>query len=191
MKPDVKEHIIKAAQNTFKRYGFKKTTMDEIAYAARKGKSSLYYYFNSKEEVFQAVVEKEAAILRAEIALKVKEYTSAKEKLRAYIFVRMDGFKNWGNFYDALKDEYLSNYDFIEKIRVKYDKSEVESITKIIQEGIERGDFKNLNAGLTAKTILIAMKGLEGPLLLDDENKSNFTKEIDDMLEILFHGICT
>jgi len=191
MKPDVKEHIIKAAQNTFKRYGFKKTTMDEIAYAARKGKSSLYYYFNSKEEVFQAVVEKEAAILRAEIALKVKEYASAKEKLRAYIFVRMDGFKNWGNFYDALKDEYLSNYDFIEKIRVKYDKSEVESITKIIQEGIERGDFKNLNAGLTAKTILIAMKGLEGPLLLDDENKSNFTKEIDDMLEILFHGICT
>lgn len=191
MKSDVRENIIKAAQNTFKRYGFRKTTMDEIAYEARKGKSSLYYYFNSKEEVFQAVVEKEAAILRAEIALKVKEYATAKEKLRAYIFVRMDGFKNWGNFYDALKDEYLSNYDFIEKIRVKYDKSEVDSITQIIHEGIEKGEFKKLNAGLTAKTILIAMKGLEGPLLLDEEKESNLTKEIDDMLEILFHGICT
>jgi len=191
MKPDVKEHIIKAAQNTFQRYGFKKTTMDEIAYAATKGKSSLYYYFKSKEEVFQAVVEKEAADLKSAITLKVKEANSAKEKLRVYIFVRMDGFKNWGNFYDALKDEYLSNYEFIEKIRVKYDQNEIDSITHIIREGIERGEFKNLNAGLTAKTILIAMKGLEAPLLLDDQKESNFAKEIDDMLDILFYGICT
>jgi AcrR family transcriptional regulator len=190
MKSGIKESIITAAQSTFKRYGFRKTTMDEIAYAARKGKSSLYYYFKSKEEVFQAVVEKEAAVLRAEIGLKVKEYDSAVEKLRAYIFVRMDGFKNWGNFYDALKDEYLSNYDFIEKIRIKYDKNEVDTITQIIQEGIKNNEFKSLNAGLTAKTILIAMKGLEGSLIVEKENESNIEKEIDDMLEILFHGIC-
>lgn len=191
MKPDVRESIITAAQNTFKRYGFRKTTMDEIAYSARKGKSSLYYYFKSKEEVFQAVVEKEAAVLHAEIVLKVKEYDSAKDKLRAYIFVRMEGFKNWGNFYDALKDEYLSNYDFIEMIRATYDKSEIDTITRIIQQGIERREFKSLNAGLTAKTILIAMKGLESSLIVEKENESNVEREIDDMLEILFHGICT
>ena len=190
MKTDVKENIITAAQITFKRYGFRKTTMDEIAYAARKGKSSLYYYFNSKEEVFQAVVEKEAAVLRAELAFKVKEYNSASEKLRAYIFVRMQGFKNWGNFYDALKDEYLSNYDFIEKIRAKYDKSEIDTITQIIQEGMERGEFKSLNARLTAKTVLIAMKGLESSLIVENEQESSIAREIDDMLEILFHGIC-
>ena len=190
MKVGVKDNIIAAAQITFKRYGFRKTTMDEIAYAARKGKSSLYYYFKSKDEVFQAVVEKEAAVLRAEIGLKVKEYSYAKEKLRAYIFIRMEGFKNWGNFYDALKDEYLSNYDFIEKIREKYDKSEIDTISQIIREGIETGEFKSLNAGLTAKTILIAMKGLEGPLIIDKENENSFAREIDDMLEILFHGIC-
>lgn len=191
MKSDVKKNIITAAQSTFKRYGFRKTTMDEIAYAARKGKSSLYYYFNSKEEVFQAVIEKEAAVLRAEINLRVKEYDSAKDKLRAYIFVRMEGFNNWGNFYDALKDEYLSNYDFIEKIRVKYDKSEVDNIAQIIQEGIETNEFKSLNALLTAKTILIAMKGLESSLIVEKEKESSIEKEIDDMLEILFHGICT
>lgn len=190
MKPGIRDNIIAAAQNTFKRYGFRKTTMDEIAYASHKGKSSLYYYFKSKEEVFQAVVEKEAAVLRAEIGLKIKEYGSAREKLRTYIFVRMQGFKNWGNFYDALKDEYLSNYEFIEKIRIKYDKGEIDTITQIISEGIEKGEFKNLNAGLTAKTILIAMKGLEGSLIVENEKESDFEKEIDDMLEILFHGIC-
>ncbi len=190
MKPGVKENIITAAQVIFMRYGFRKTTMDEIAYAARKGKSSLYYYFKSKEDVFQAVVEKEAAVLRTEIGLKVNGYGSAREKLRAYIFVRMKGFKNWGNFYYALKDEYLSNYDFIEKIRAKYDESEVNSITQIIQAGIRSGEFKGLNAGLTAKTVLIAMKGLEIPLIAEKDLGVDFEKEIDDMLEILFHGIC-
>ena len=112
------------------------------------------------------------------------------EKLRVYIYIRMDGFKNWGNFYEALKDEYLSNLDFIEKIRTKYDKNEIDTITQIIQEGIENKEFKNLNAVLTAKTIVIAMKGLEVPLLLEKDTKNNFKKEINDMLEILFHGIC-
>ncbi len=190
MKRDVKQGIVSVAQKTFKRFGFRKTTMDEIAYAARKGKSSLYYYFKSKEEVFEAVVEKEAGYLRSEISASINECNSAMEKLRVYIYVRMDGFKNWGNFYEALKNEYLSNLDFIEKIRTKYDKNEVDTITRIIQEGIENKEFRNLNAALTAKTIVIAMKGLEVPLLLEKETKNNFKKEINDMLEILFHGIC-
>jgi AcrR family transcriptional regulator len=190
MKSDVKEKIVTVAQKTFQRYGFRKTTMDEIAYDARKGKSSLYYYFKSKEEVFQAVVEKEAGLLRAEINKNVDKCSSAVEKLQVYITTRMKGFRNWGNFYVALKDDYLSNLDFIEKIRVGYDKNEIEAITQIIHEGIENKEFKNMNAELTAKTIVIAMKGLEIPLLSVDETDGNLKRGISDMLEILFHGIC-
>lgn len=190
MKTDVKDSIVIVAQKMFQRYGFRKTTMDEIAQAARKGKSSLYYYFESKEDVFQAVVEKEAANLRTELATKVGECNSAMDKLRVYINVRMNGFKNWGNFYEALKDEYLSNLGFIEKIRIRYDKNEIESIKNIIQEGIESKEFRVLNVSLAAKTIVVAMKGLEVPLLMETDVKRNFKTEINDMLEILFHGIC-
>lgn len=190
MKKDAKDSIVLVAQKMFKRFGFRKTTMDEIAVAARKGKSSLYYYFKSKEEVFEAVVEMEAATLRTDIVANIGKCNSAMEKLRVYIFVRMDGFRNWGNFYEALKDEYLSNYEFIEKIRIKYDRSETETITQIINEGIENKEFKDLNSALTAKIIVTAMKGLEIPLLTASDKKTNFKKEINEMLEVLFHGIC-
>ncbi|MBN1821426.1 MAG: helix-turn-helix transcriptional regulator, partial [Prolixibacteraceae bacterium] len=46
MSEKIKNKIIKVAQETFKKYGYRKTTMDEIAFAASKGKSSLYYYFS-------------------------------------------------------------------------------------------------------------------------------------------------
>jgi len=191
MKTDIRDEIVLAAQKRFQRYGFRKTTMDEIANAARKGKSTLYYYFKSKEEVFEAVVEKEALSLRGELETSTAKCDSAKDKLAVYIHTRMEGFKNWGNFYEALKDEYLSNLGFIEKIRTKYDKNEIDSITRIIHEGMERKEFRSLNAELAAKTILVAMKGLEVPLWVEKEDINQTKTEIQDMLGILFHGICT
>ena len=54
-----KEIIIAAATTLFSRFGLDKTTMEDIAKAAKKGKSSLYYYFKSKEQVFAEVIRKE------------------------------------------------------------------------------------------------------------------------------------
>ncbi|SHF28745.1 transcriptional regulator, TetR family [Mariniphaga anaerophila] len=190
VKQNIKESIIQSAQTTFQKHGFKKTTMDEIAYAARKGKSTLYYYFESKEEVFQAVVEKEVMHLRDKIQKAISKTDSAREKLQVYIFTRMDGFQDFGNFYDALKDDYLADLVFIEKMRQQYDKNEIETITSIIKEGVLNKEFKNMNAALTAKTIVIAMKGLEFPVL-QEKSKNVFKKEITDLLNILFYGICS
>lgn len=189
MKNDIRSIIIKVAQETFRRYGFRKTTMDEIAYAARKGKSSLYYYFKSKEDVFEAVVEKEINFLHQDIIDAVGKAETAKEKINIYIYKRMNGLKNLGNFYEALKDEYLSNMEFIEKIRKKYDEQEMDILSKIIGEGIERNEFKMMDATLTAKIIVIAMKGLEVPLMMENE-KSDIKTRIIEVLDILFYGMC-
>ena len=58
MKADEKKRIItKVAQKIFSKYGLIKTTVDEIAKAARMGKASLYHYFKSKEDIFKEVVD--------------------------------------------------------------------------------------------------------------------------------------
>jgi len=48
MTPKTKEVIVNVASRLFGRYGFYKTSMDEIAKMARKAKGSLYYHFESK-----------------------------------------------------------------------------------------------------------------------------------------------
>jgi len=53
-----KERILKSAEKLFARFGFRKTTMNEIARDVRMGKSTLYYYFKSKENVLEAVIIK-------------------------------------------------------------------------------------------------------------------------------------
>jgi len=188
MKEDIKDKIVVVAQETFKKFGFRKTTMDEIAYAARKGKSSLYYYFKSKEEVFQAVVELEAFTLRARILESINKEENPKDKLRQYIVTRMKGFKNMINFYVAIKDDFLSNLDFIETIRKKYDKEEFEIVSCILQDGVETKVFKSLNVPNTARALTIIMKGLEIPLFITEEI-TDIEPNVDEILDILFFGI--
>ena len=51
--------ILSTAKNLFAQHGLKKTTMEDIANAMGKGKSTLYYYFPGKIEIFEAVVDEE------------------------------------------------------------------------------------------------------------------------------------
>ncbi len=64
-KTDIREQIVLTASNIFSKYGFRKATMDEIAQSMGKGKSSIYYYFESKEAIYEAVIEREAELLQA------------------------------------------------------------------------------------------------------------------------------
>ncbi|HSH20710.1 MAG TPA: TetR/AcrR family transcriptional regulator, partial [Draconibacterium sp.] len=77
-----RENILKIAREIFSKYGFKKTTLDDIANAVRKGKSSLYYYFDSKEDLFQAVIMKEVDILGHELDIVINRNTDPIDKLR-------------------------------------------------------------------------------------------------------------
>ncbi len=185
---DTKDFIIDSAQKIFSRFGFKKTTMDEIAQATRKGKSSLYYYFKSKEEVFQAVVEKEAVELKAELTGAINRETTPQNQLRAYVITRMRLFNRLANLYNAFKDEYLDSYGFIEKLRVNYDQYELEMFKNILTEGVNRGIFLINNLDLTAYAMVIACKGLEYHWALETDY-AKIETSIDSLLEVFFNGI--
>jgi AcrR family transcriptional regulator len=180
--------IIDIARNIFTHFGFKKTTMEEIAHATRKGKSSIYYYFSSKEDIFKAVVEKEAEELKAELYKKIAEIDDPIERLKVYITVRMRKLNQLTNFYTALKSDYLSHLEFIEQIRKSYDQDEVRVVSGIIQDGIERGKFSVEDPQLSAVAIVTAMKGLEVPLFLSKEH-SNFEARLSNLINFLFYGI--
>lgn len=180
--------IIEIARNIFTHFGFKKTTMEEIALATRKGKSSIYYYFNSKEDIFKAVVEKEAEELKAELYKKIADIEDPIERLKIYITVRMRKLNKLTNFYTALKSDYLSNLEFIEEIRKSYDLDEVRVVAGIIQEGIEKGKFSVDDPQLSAVAIVTAMKGLEVPLFINKEH-GNFEVRLNNLINFLFYGI--
>ncbi|MBK6964870.1 MAG: TetR/AcrR family transcriptional regulator [Bacteroidales bacterium] len=187
-KDEVKEAIVNVARHIFSRFGFRKTTMDEIAIASKKGKSSIYYYFASKEEIFQAVVEKEALILRQELVSAINQADSPANKLKAHVLIRMRTMKKLANFYSAIKDDYLSHLDFIEKIRKKYDHEEIQMMENILKEGVQNHIFEIDDTSLAAIAIVTALKGMEIPLFWGDE-EHDLERRLDHLINILFNGV--
>jgi len=64
------------------------------------------------------------AVVHDEIYKAISKVDDPIEKLKTYVVVRMRTFHATVNFYEAIKNEYLANLDFINKIREKYDKEE-------------------------------------------------------------------
>ena len=187
-KEKIKRKIVIDAGDIFSRFGFRKTTMSDIARKTGMGKSSLYYYFKSKEEVFEQVVIYEADILIGELTKALERSNGAKEKLKNYISVRMQVLHKLSNYYNAVFSDDLSHFDFIEKVRERYNKEEIQTIQRILNKGIEQGQFRIENPELAAIAIFTAMKGLEIPLFWHKvSNEPEMRSE--NMLNILFYGI--
>jgi len=187
-KEEFRKKVIITAGQIFSRYGFRKTTMDEIARELKMGKSSIYYYFESKEEIFEAVVLYEANILRNELTAAIKSGDSPIDKVRNYVFVRMKTFEKLSNYYNAIFDKNLNHFDFIEKIRSRYDREELAILRLLLWHGTRKNVFNVANSEYTALAIQTTLKGLEVPLFWM-KKEVNIGNRLDAILDVLFNGI--
>jgi AcrR family transcriptional regulator len=183
-----RESILKIAQEIFSKYGYKKTTLDDIANAVRKGKSSLYYYFTSKEDLFQAVIQKEVDLLRKELEIVVNRNTDPVDKLRDYILTKLTTFRSMANFYNALEND-VTAIEFIENIKSRHRQEEIRMIKRILIEGVRKNIFEVYDLTLAAIGITTAIKGLEMPLAAGDYSKVNLEQSVDNIVKILCYGV--
>ncbi len=188
-KDEVREQIVQTARLVFARYGYKKTALEDIAREAKKGKSTIYYYFKSKDDIFKAVIDAEAEIRVNAIDAEISGIEDPIQKLKTYIYIRMLTLKVVVNYYEAIKNDLLDHLYFVNNLRKDHLEAEVKRVNLMLQKGIENGVFRIQNPELTAKTIVTALHGFEVPLIVKNVSDDDIQKSVDEMLNILFFGI--
>ena len=162
--------------------------MNGIAKKLRIAKSALYYIFKSKTHTFSEVIKKELLALTNELLIEISKAKTPQEKLTAYVLTRIRYLKKINNYYTIFTAEYLEHYSFVEKARKNFTKFEIDTISEILIEGQKQGVFQIVDIISTSEMIVVAMKGLEVPLINQEG-----TKDIEDatiqMLTVLFKGI--
>lgn len=187
-KEEFRKKIIETAGRIFSRYGFRKTSMDEIAAALKMGKSSIYYYFDSKEAIFEAVVLTEANMLRNALTSAIKSVDSPLDKMKNYVFVRMKTFQKLANYYNAIFDKNLDHFEFIETVRAKYDREELAILRLIIYDGARKRIFNVRNSEYIAMAIQTTLKGVEVPLFWR-RKEEDIESRLNTILDVIFYGI--
>lgn len=142
---DVKLEIIKAARGLFMKYGYNKTTMEDIAKAAGKGKSTLYYYYPSKDDVMLEVLQSEADALFKVLKERLALLHTAKEKFQNYFIIGNEFVEKTANLYQIMRSELIDNYPIQKKLRAIYDDRDIEYIKSILVFGIENNEFTRIN----------------------------------------------
>ncbi len=174
-KDDVVERaIMDGAKQVFRKWGLAKATMEDIAKAAGKGKSTLYYYFKSKEEIFHAIAKEEIdASLRA-AQEEMDKVENAGEKLSLYVSVILKEIQSRTKFYTIIMGEFRENMKIIDQIRNYYAEQEDRFVRNLIAYGIERGEFRQVDthaAGMTSRVVVLMLRGLIMELLVQEEQE--------------------
>jgi AcrR family transcriptional regulator len=188
----IRGEIVDSASRLFQQFGFHKTTMEDIAKAARKGKSTLYYYFTNKDEVFEAVVTKEIYEVQEAVIQAVEKGNSAKEKLKIYTATNFIELRKKVILFKMVYGEMQVNITRIMyKMRSLFDSNEVELLKGLLLYGIKSGEFtaiKEEDVDLLAHTFISAFRGIEVDLFV--ENKlAGLEERIDMASGILIRGM--
>ena len=149
-----KIRILKMSQQIFARYGFYKSTMDDIARAMGMKKGSLYYYYKSKEEIFSDVIRYESEQFLQTAREKLAGISQPRKQIIFLVKFQLDYFKQVVNLHQLTIQVVLEVNTLITKLHRNYIDKSVKLLSEIIEAGIQKGDFKSCDATEVARAIL-------------------------------------
>ena len=160
-----RQKLIDIARQLFAKRGVANTTMNDIAVASGKGRRTLYTYFNSKEEVYSAVIEAELERLSDKLdevaAMKMRPLDKVIELIYTHLSMIRETVVRNGN----LRAEFFRNIWMVEKVRKKFDDYEIDLFCKVYEDGKADGEFDIDDVNLVADITHYCIKGLEVPFI--------------------------
>ncbi len=187
----LKEDVILAAQKLFQQYGLRKTTMEDIAKAMGKGKSTLYYYYKSKDEVFDAVVTKEIEEVFKKTRSAIEKADTAEEKFKIYLKTSLKAVKSKVNLYKIVRSELVDDTSTINKQIKKFNTGEYLVIKEILNLGIENKEFTSTlkdEIDLLAYSIMSALRSLAVDMAIE-EKFPNWEERLTILGDIMIRGL--
>jgi len=177
--------MLNAAMGVIVRKGFLETSMREIAEAAGVGKSTLYDYFPSKDEIMIAYVVDEVERLTAQAQAIIAQDISVSEKFR----------RIWHNHLQSM----LANKHMYIKISFESQRLSLESqqriqvhrhayqdmLCELVEEGIRQGEFRPVNPLLAIR----GMFSLVTPVAYTSRPTGSPEQMLEEALDIIFNGL--
>lgn len=166
-----REQILDAAQNVFARFGFERARVDDIVQESGLSKGALYWYFKSKDEIIQGLLDR-IFMLEMKEALQLAELDApASERLKIFYQIGVLEVRK-------LKPLFPLFYEFVALVArrktvresvLRYYERYQSIVQQIIEQGIESGEFKPVDPESTATLIIGYLEGMTLMWFLDPD----------------------
>ena len=157
----MRERILDAADRLLGRYGYQKTTADDLAREAGIGRRTIYVHFTSKEEIFLASIDRVVERLIDDQKRILYSGGSAEERLRRMLVARvLFRFDSVHEYHDSLDDMFsVLRAAYLDR-RDRYLALESDVLAQVLAEGAKAGTLRVPDPHMIARTVLLATNGL-------------------------------
>lgn len=180
-----RHEIFHQVVNMFLKKGFQETSMREIAEAAGLGKSTLYDYFRTKDEILVYFFEDQLNDLTEAAQQIAMQNIPADKRLRQITRMHMEFLQANRSLFMKLSVEAqrlkLESRKQIQERRHSYQ----DLIRALIEEGIREGTFRKVDSLLAARILITSM----APAVFTSRPSGAPTEMVKETMEIFFKGI--
>jgi AcrR family transcriptional regulator len=154
--------IITAALRCFTRHGYNNTTMDDIVDESGLSKGTLYWYFEGKEDLFEASLLSVFEGFEENVLATMSRCETATEKLRCLGEGAAAFGESVGGYFGLFLEYWVSRPQRAEANTVWLDLLEEYKavLTGIIDEGVEAGEFRAVGAERLVWALMATYDGL-------------------------------
>jgi AcrR family transcriptional regulator len=160
MESEKRAQILNLAKKRFERFGFNKTTVDEIARDASISKRTLYQEFENKEKILEELFMFEALSVRKAILNQINKITKPTEKLQTYVRLALKYLDQNPFIVSVLHDESGFFAPFLKDKPHIIEEGIEEIFVGILKEGVQKGVFRKMDQKVVGHCIFLLFKGL-------------------------------
>lgn len=147
-----KRKIFETSMRLFAEKGYDATSIEEITATVGVAKGTLYYHFSSKEEIFNFLVEEGMKLLKNSIEIKTKNLDNTIDKLKAIVLIEIKVLIKYEHVITIILSQIWGHEPRNLTCR-QFVFDYINTIEKIIQEGIDKKEIIQTDSNLLASSI--------------------------------------
>jgi len=200
MSQEKKEQILSAASECFAKFGYKKTTLDDIGKKVGLNKASIYYYFKNKEEIFTILVLNEFKQFIAKLHQNFEEEKNCEEKILRYFEEKLHFWFQKSIILPQITETEPETLFHImasgEELYMKIDRDEQSFIANILRNCIISGQIKDCDVEKMSEFMFALADGVKDKYIgfnkakqLTQTEHEKIIEDVQKALKIFINGL--
>ncbi|MEI7814588.1 MAG: TetR/AcrR family transcriptional regulator [Coriobacteriia bacterium] len=143
-----KQEIADVFEKHVSRFGYAKTSLDEVARSMHISKKTIYVHYPGKRELYGYIVEQQAALQKAQLKQSVAELPDNRAKVESLVKFVISSARAHIN--ETTEDEWMQEYEIAADA---FTKANGDLIREFVSAGMSAGEFPAGDADLVEKMV--------------------------------------
>lgn len=163
----IQQEILKAAIRLYQKFGPNGITMDDLANASGRSRTSLYYYYKNRDEIYQAVMDKIALDMAADIRQAVAAVETLRDRIYAFCDAKLKASEYWKKIFSAMfasmdAEEQSKHAKVIYSWHKKLIHHESVILNEILADATRRKEIRGIPPGDQDTLVFLIYSGIRG-----------------------------